>query len=169
MTSILQSMVLVLLHQNGDLCLRPRYSAAALAPFAPKRKQGRRARWHPPGTCLVSIVTAHVTRTSRGSPHLDISAPREPARLGHSRGGLASSASRGLDPREGLGCFVGEDGPYGLLAPPRRGPQVGKFGDPCSQNADSSPRAQGAPRLGFVAKPRVKLKAPRSPKACGHG
>ena len=46
------------------------------------------------------------------------------------------SASRGLAPREGLGCFVGEDGPYGLLAQPRRGPQAGKSGDPRSQNAD---------------------------------
>ena len=48
-------------------------------------------------------------------PRLDISAPREPAWLGHSRGGLVSSTSRGLDPREGLGCLADEDGPYGLL------------------------------------------------------
>ena len=48
-----------------------------------------------------------------------------------------SSASRGLDPREGLGCLVDEDGPYGLLAQPRRGPQAGKSGDPRSQNADT--------------------------------
>ena len=47
-----------------------------------------------------------------------------------------SSASRGLAPREGLGCFVGEDGSYGLLAQPRRRPQAGKFGYPRSQNTD---------------------------------
>ena len=48
-----------------------------------------------------------------------------------------SSASRGLAPREGLGCLVGEDGPYGLLARPCSGPQTGKSGDPRSQNTDS--------------------------------
>ena len=42
-----------------------------------------------------------------------------------------------MDPREGLGCFAGEDGPYSLLAQPRRGPQAGKSGDPRSQNADT--------------------------------
>ena len=77
------------------------------------------------------------------------------------------SASRGLAPREGLGCLVGEDGLYGLLAPPRCWPQAGKSGDPRSQNTDSSPRAQGALGLGFTAKPRVKFRAPRAPKACG--
>ena len=80
-----------------------------------------------------------------------------------------SSASQGLAPREGLGCLVGEDGSYGLLAQPRRGPQAGKSGDPRSQNADSNLRAQGALRLGFAAKPRVKFGAPRAPKACGLG
>ena len=110
MTSLLQSMVLVLLHRNGNLCLMPRYSMVALAPFAPKRKQGCCARWRPPGIRLVSIIMAHVTRASRGLPRLDISAPREPAWLGHSRGGLASSASRG--PREGLESCADEDGPY---------------------------------------------------------
>ena len=48
-----------------------------------------------------------------------------------------SSASRGLAPHEGLGCLVDEDGPYGLLAQPRCGPQAGKSGDPRSQNADN--------------------------------
>ena len=48
-----------------------------------------------------------------------------------------SSSSRGLAPPEVLGCLVDEDGPYSLLASPRRGPQVGKFGDPHSQDADS--------------------------------
>ena len=56
-----------------------------------------------------------------------------------------------------------------LLAQPYRGPQADKSGDPCSQNADSSPRAQGALGLGFEAKPKVKRGAPRAPKACGLG
>ena len=60
-------------------------------------------------------------------------------------------------------------GRTGLLAQPRRGPQAGKSGDPRSQNVDSSPRAQGALGLGFVAKPRVKFGAPRAPKAYGLG
>ena len=98
-----------------------------------------------------------------------ISPLREPAWLGYSRGGLALSASRGLDPREGLGCLVDEDGPYGLLAWPCCGPQAVMSRDPRSQNADSSPRAQGALRLGFTAKPRVKFGALRAPKACGLG
>ena len=53
-----------------------------------------------------------------------------------------------------LGCLVDEDGSYGLLAQPRRGPQAGKSGDTRSQNADSSPRAQGALGLGFEVKPK---------------
>ena len=51
------------------------------------------------------------------------------------------SASRGLAPREGiegLGCLVDEDGSYGLLTQPRRGPQAGRSGDPRSQNTDNS-------------------------------
>ena len=47
-----------------------------------------------------------------------------------------SSASRGLAPRDGLGCLVDEDGSYGLLAQPRHGLQAGRSGDPRSQNAD---------------------------------
>ena len=80
-----------------------------------------------------------------------------------------SSALQGLAPREGLGCLVDEDGHTGLLAQPRRGPQAGKSGDPRSQNADSSPRAQGALGLGLAAKPRAKFGAPRALKACGLG
>ena len=79
------------------------------------------------------------------------------------------SASRGLAPREGLECLLMKMGRTGPLAEPRRGPQAGKSGDPLSQNADSSPRAQGALGLGFAAKPRVKFGAPRAPKACGLG
>ena len=80
-----------------------------------------------------------------------------------------SSASRGLAPREGLNALLMKIGRMGPLAEPRRGPQAGKSGDPRSQNADSSPRAQGALGLGFAAKPRVKFGAPRAPKACGLG
>ena len=49
--------------------------------------------------------------------------------------------------------FAGEDGSYQAVGEPRRGPQVGKSGDPHFQNADSSPRAQGMLGLGFQAKP----------------
>ena len=57
----------------------------------------------------------------------------------------------------------------GLPAQPCHGTQAGKSGDPRSQNADSSPRAQGALGLGFEANPKVKCGAPRAPKACGLG
>src|SRR4051812_49293935 len=52
---------------------------------------------------------------------------------------------------------------------PRRRPQAGKSGDPRSQNADSSPRAQGAPGLGLLEKRRGKREAPRAPTACALG
>ena len=80
-----------------------------------------------------------------------------------------SFALRGFTPREGLECLLRKMGHTGPLAKPCRGPQAGKSGDPHSQNADSSPRAQGALGLGFAAKPRVKCGAPRAPKACGLG
>ena len=80
-----------------------------------------------------------------------------------------SSPSRGLAPSEGLGCLLVKMGHTGPLVEPRRGPQAGKYGDPHSQNVDSSPRAQGALGLGFAAKSKVKRGAPRAPKACGLG
>ena len=80
-----------------------------------------------------------------------------------------SSASRGLAPREGLECLLVKMGRTGPLVEPRRGPQAGKSGDPRSQNADSSPRAQGALGLGFEAKPKVKCGEPRAPIAHGLG
>ena len=76
-----------------------------------------------------------------------------------------SSASRGLAPREGLECLLVKMGHMGPLAEPRRGPRAGESGDPHSQNADSSPRSQGALGLGFEAKPRVKCGALRAPIA----
>ena len=55
------------------------------------------------------------------------------------------------------------------LEKPRCGPQAGKSGDPYSQNADSSPRAQCALGLGFEAKPKGKCGAPRALIACSVG
>ena len=78
-----------------------------------------------------------------------------------------SSASRGLAPREGLESLLVKMGRTGPLAEPCRGPQAGKSGDPHSQNADSSPWAQGALGLGLAAKPKGKCGAPRAPTACG--
>ena len=80
-----------------------------------------------------------------------------------------SSAPRGLAPREGLGSVLMKMGRAGPPFEPCRRPQAGKSGDPRSQNADSSPRAQGALRLSFEAKPKVKCGEPRAPKACGLG
>ena len=80
-----------------------------------------------------------------------------------------SSTPRGLAPREGLGFVLVKMGRAGPPFEPRYRPQAGKSGDPRSQNADSSPRAQGAIGLGFEAKPKVKCGASRAPKACGLG
>ena len=49
----------------------------------------------------------------------------------------------------------------GPLVELRRGPQLGRSGDPHSQDADSSPQTQGALELGFEAKPKGKCGAPR--------
>src|SRR3954469_14427682 len=49
---------------------------------------------------------------------------------------------------------------------PRRRPQAGKSGDSRSQNADSSPRAQGAPGLGRAERRKGKGEAPRALTAC---
>ena len=49
-----------------------------------------------------------------------------------------SSASRGLAPREGLECLLVKMGRIGPLVEPRCGPHAGKFGDPRSQDADTS-------------------------------
>ena len=71
-----------------------------------------------------------------------------------------SSASRGLAPREGLGCLLVNMGHTGPLVEPRHGPHAGKSGDPRSENTDNSPWAQGALGLGFEAKPKAKYGAP---------
>ena len=77
-----------------------------------------------------------------------------------------SSASQRMAPRKGLECLLVKMGRTGPLVGPRCGPQAGKSGDPRSQGADSSPRAQGALGLGFEAKPKGKCGAPRDPTAC---
>ena len=41
-----------------------------------------------------------------------------------------SSASRGMDPREGLGCLVDEDGPYDLLLSHDVGHRQASLGTP---------------------------------------
>ena len=68
-------------------------------------------------------------------------------------------------PRGGLDSLLVQVGHTGPLAEPRRGPQAGKSGDPHSQSADSSPRAQRGLGLGFEAKPKGKCGAPRAPTA----
>ena len=52
---------------------------------------------------------------------------------------------------------------------PHRRLQEGKSGDPHSQNADISPRAQGTLGLGLAEKRKGKCGAPRAPSACGLG
>ena len=78
-----------------------------------------------------------------------------------------SSASRGLAPREGLEWLLLKMGRTRPRVEPRRGPQAGKSGYPCSQDADSSSRAQGALGRGFEVKPKGKCGARRAPIACG--
>ena len=77
------------------------------------------------------------------------------------------SASQGLAPREGLERWLMKMGRARPLVEPRPRPQVGKSGYPRSQDADSSPWAQGVLELGFEAKPKGKCGAPRAPTTCG--
>ena len=80
-----------------------------------------------------------------------------------------SSSPRGLAPREGLGFVLVKTDRAGPPFEPRRRPQAGKSGDPRSQNADSSPRAQGAPGLGRAGRRKGKGEAPWALTACGLG
>ena len=66
-----------------------------------------------------------------------------------------SSASRGLAPCEGLVVFMLKLGHTRPSMEPRGGLSAGRTGYPQVQDADSSPRAQGALGLGFAAKPRA--------------
>jgi hypothetical protein len=84
-------------------------------------------------------------------------------------GVLVSSASRGLAPGEGLELLLLKLGRTRPSMEPRCGPQAGKSGYPRSQNADSSPRAQGTPELGFEAKPKGRCGASRALTSCGPG
>ena len=87
-------------------------------------------RWRPPGTHLVSIVMADVTRTSRGCPAL-ISAP-----LVSLPGVAAPEEVLRRPPREAwplawvLNALLMKMGHMGPLVEPRRGLQAGKSGDP---------------------------------------
>ena len=76
-----------------------------------------------------------------------------------------SSAPQGLAPRKGLEHWLMKTGRTRPLVEPHCRPQAGKSGDPYSQNADSSPRAQGALGLGLAEKRRGKCGAPRAPSA----
>ena len=69
-----------------------------------------------------------------------------------------SSASRGLALREGLECLLVKMGHTRPLNEPHPGPQAGKSGYPRSQDADSSPGAQGAPGLGRAGRRKGKSK-----------
>ena len=80
-----------------------------------------------------------------------------------------SSAPLGLAPHDGLECWLVKTGRTGPLVEPCWRPQAGKSWDPRSQNADSSPRAQGAPGLGLAEKQRGKREAPRALTAYGLG
>ena len=80
-----------------------------------------------------------------------------------------SSAPRGLAPRDGLGSVLVKMGRAGPPFEPRRRPQAGKSGDPRSQNADSSPRSQGAPGLRQAERRKGKCEAWRALTACGLG
>ena len=72
-------------------------------------------------------------------------------------------------PREGLGCFLVKMGHTGPLVEPRCRPHAGKSRDPYSQNAHSSPQAQGTLGLGFEVKPKGKRGAPQAQQPASLG
>src|SRR3954471_5697331 len=152
-------LVFVLLHRNGCLCL---ILSPALAPFAPKRKGRRYAGWRPSGALgRHGLRHGHLVRY----PTLISPPPREPARLRK----LCVVRPARLGPSRGSSVYVEEDGPCWAPFEPRHRPQAGKSGDPRSQNADSSPPAQGAPRLGRAERRKGKGEAPQALTACGLG
>ena len=69
-------------------------------------------------------------------------------------------------PHEGLEMLLLKTGHTRPLVEPRSGLQAGKSGHPRSQDADSSPQAQGALELGFQAKPKVKCGVLRALTTC---
>jgi hypothetical protein len=94
--------VLVSFHRNGNLWLIPWDSVSARASFAPKRKLPLCARWRPPG--LGRHGSRHQNLTRRGLHRYLHSSGAYPGELLLPEV-LALSASRGLAPREGLGCW----------------------------------------------------------------
>ena len=85
-----------------------------------------------------------------------------------------SSALRGLAPREGLECLLVKMGRTGPLAEPRRGPQVGKPGDPRSQNTDTYKQKDCSDAIGSqIKRPRSSyhrsIQAARAPYVFSHG
>ena len=140
-----------------------RDSAPALATLARKRKLLHCAR-------LALVVTACVIRSSRGEGlHRNLRSLGASLRRQLLLEVLASSPSPGLAPREGLVLLVLKMGRTRPSMEPRRGPQASKSGYPGSQNADSSPRAQGMLGLGFEAKPKGKCGVLWALTACGLG
>ena len=76
---------------------------------------------------------------------------------------LPSGRSWCRPPREGLELLLLKLGRTGMLTEPHRGPQAGKSGYPRCEDADSSPRAQGALGLGFKAKPKGLVRSAAGP------
>src|SRR3954471_22990948 len=124
--------------------------------------RGLAPAWRPWSSWLASWAPREVpfrdlsasSRASLMRPHLRKLRVVHPARLGPSRGSWV--------------C-VDEDGPCWAPFEPRRRSQAGKSGDPRSQNADSSPLAQGAPGLGRAERRKGEGEAPRALTACGLG
>ena len=138
----------------------------ALAPFAPKRKggtlHGLTPAWHPWSSWLASRAPREVCR-------LDLSASSRASLMWPCLRKLRVVRPARLGPSRGSWVCVDEDGP--CWAPPRATPQAAgrQVWGPHSQNADSSPRAQGTPGLGRAGRRKGKSEAPRVLTACGLG
>jgi len=111
-----------------------RYSTPALAPLAPKRKQGHCARWRPPG------LDHHGSR-HKGPRKVCLALISPP--LVSLPGEAAFEEVLRRPPRKAwplarvLNALSMKMGHTDLLAQPRRGTRVGKSGHPRSQNADN--------------------------------
>ena len=101
--------------------------------------------WRPESSWLAS-------RAPREVPRLDLSASSRASLMRPCLRKLRVVRPTRLGPSRGSWVCVGEDGPCWASFEPHRRPQAGKSGDPHSQNADSSPRAQGVLGLGLAAK-----------------
>ena len=105
----------------------PRDFAPALASLAPKRKQGH---------CTLApawLQSSWLTSLEPREVSLALISPP----LASQPGEAAPEEVLRHPPREGLECSLMKMGRTGPLVEPRRGPQAGKSGDPCSQDADS--------------------------------